>query len=443
MKTPLIGALVALSLCPVHAFAEDKDLPRVAMDNIPVPAQAQVTKGNWTAPPFNEWAFRNMGLHPSLMVPRSGAIVPIPEALNPSIAEIEFDYGGQRYTVRDAMTGDNTDGYIVLHGSKILHEEYFNGFTQRDHHMWASSTKSLVGQAMGLLVEQGNVDVNAKTESYIPELEGTHFGARTVREVLNMVTALNYTEDYVNMVPGAVSTEYFRRMGFIPAYDLMAIDPTKDDTPRGLLEFAPLFVQNPDLEPSYKFEYHSPNVDVVGWIINRVSGVPLQTFIADNFWSKLGVEHDAMMMADMTFTPIATGGLNTTLRDFARVGLAMVNNGKYNGAQVFSEAWVKDTFTLSEEEKLHGARSSYRDDPNSASYDEWFEGYKNYLWVHDSEKKIATYRGVFGQHLYINQEQDLVIATFSSALSASNAMRETNRPRLAAFEAIAGHLGNN
>ncbi|WP_406645008.1 serine hydrolase [Aliisedimentitalea scapharcae] len=413
------------------------------MDNIPVPAQAQVTKGNWTTPPFNEWAFRNMGLHPSLMVPRSGAIVPIPEALNPSIAEIEFDYGGQRYTVRDAMTGDNTDGYIVLHGGKVLHEEYFNGFTQRDHHMWASSTKSLVGQAMGLLVEQGKVDVNAKTESYIPELEGTLFGARTVREVLNMVTALNYTEDYVNMVPGAVSTEYFRRMGFIPAYDLMAIDPTKDDTPRGLLEFAPLFVQNPDLEPSYKFEYHSPNVDVVGWIINRVSGVPLQTFIADNFWSKLGVEHDAMMMADMTFTPIATGGFNTTLRDFARVGLAMVNNGKYNGAQVFSEAWVKDTFTLSEEEKLHGARSSYRDDPNSASYDEWFEGYKNYLWVHDSEKKIATYRGVFGQHLYINQEQDLVIATFSSALSASNAMRETNRPRLAAFEAIAGHLGNN
>ena len=168
--------------------------------------------------------------------------------------------------------------------------------------------------------------------------------------------------------------------------------------------------------------------------------MPLQTFLADNIWSKLGVEHDALMMADMTFTPIATGGFNTTLRDFARVGLAMVNNGQYNGEQVFSEAWVKDTFALTEDEKLHGARSSYRDDPDSASYDEWFEGYKNHLWVHDSEKKIATYRGVFGQHLYVNQEQKLVIATFSSALSASNAMRATNRPRLAAFEAIAESL---
>ena len=170
--------------------------------------------------------------------------------------------------------------------------------------------------------------------------------------------------------------------------------------------------------------------------------MPLHTFLAKNVWSKLGVEHDAFMMADMTYVPIATGGFNTTLRDFARVGLAMVNNGKYNGQQVFSEAWVKDTFALTEAEKLHGARSDYRADAESGSYDEWLEGYKNYLWVHDSEKRIATYRGVFGQNLYINQDKDLVVATFSSALSASNAARVTNRPRMAAFEAIANSLSS-
>ena len=306
--------------------------------------------------------------------------------------------------------------------------------------MWASSTKSLTGQALGLLVEQGKVDVNAKVETYIEELKDTHFGQRTVREVLNMVTALNYSEDYVNMEPGDFSTEYFRRLGFVAAFDLEAIDPTKDDTPRGLLEFAPMFTQNPDLEPSYKYEYHSPNVDVIGWIISRVSGQPLQTFIAENIWSKLGAEHDAFMMADMTFVAIATGGMNTTLRDFARVGIAMANNGKYNGEQVFSEAWVKDTFSLTEEEKLHTARSAYRIDENGPVYDQWLEGYKNYLWVHDSEKNIGSFRGVFGQNLYINQEQNLVIATFSSTPSASNAARVTNRPRMASFEAIADSL---
>ncbi|SHH24000.1 serine hydrolase domain-containing protein [Ferrimonas marina] len=431
MKRSLIAALVLMGIGSGSALA--------AMDTIPAAAEAQATKANWTLQPFNKWTFRNVGMHPSVMVPRDGDIVAIPEALNPKIAELEFDYQGKTYTVNDAMIGDDTDGYIVIHNGKILHEEYFGDFTAKDHHLWASSTKSLTGQALGLLVDQGKVDVNAKVESYIEELKGTHFGQRTVREVLNMVTALNYSEDYVNMTPGEVSTEYFRRLGFIPAFDLNAIDPTKDDTPRGLLEFAPMFTQNPDLEPSYKYEYHSPNVDVIGWIISRVSGQPLQTFIAENIWSKLGTEHDAFMMADMTFVAIATGGMNTTLRDFARVGMAMANNGKYNGEQVFSEAWVKDTFALTEEEKLHTARSIYRDE-NGPVYDQWLQGYKNYLWVHDSEKGIGTFRGVFGQNLYINQEKNLVIATFASTASASNSARVTNRPRMASFEAIADSL---
>ncbi|MBY5948450.1 serine hydrolase domain-containing protein [Photobacterium rosenbergii] len=432
MKKATISSLIGLSLFSGAAMA--------VMDTIPASPEKQATKGTWTQAPYNKWTFRNMGLHPSVMVPRDGDIVAIPEALDPKLAELEFDYQGKTYTVRDAMIGDHTDGYIVVHNGKVLHEEYFGEFTEKDHHMWASSTKSLTGQALGLLVEQGKVDVNAKVETYIEELKGTHFGQRTVREVLNMVTALNYSEDYVNMEPGDFSTEYFRRLGFVAAFDLEAIDPIKDDTPRGLLEFAPFFTQNPDLQPSYKYEYHSPNVDVIGWIISRVSGQPLQTFIAENIWSKLGAEHDAFMMADMTFVAVATGGMNTTLRDFARVGMAMANNGKYNGEQVFSEDWVKDTFALTEEEKLHTARSDYRVDENSPVYDQWLEGYKNYLWVHDSEKGIGSFRGVFGQNLYINQEKNLVIATFSSTPSASNAARETNRPRMAAFEAVANYI---
>lgn len=431
MKTSTIAGVISLSLFSTGASA--------VMDTIPAKPEAQVTKTNWTVHPYNQWAFRNVGLHPSVMVPRSGEITQIPEALDANIANIEFEYQGETFTVDQAMIGDNTDGYIVIQGGKVLHEAYFNGFTERDHHLWASSTKSLTGQALGLLVAQGKVDVNAQVQTYIPELKDTHFGERRVRELLNMVSALDYTEDYVNMTPGAVSTEYFSRLGFIPNYELMALDPTEDSTPRGLLEYAPMFEKNPNLEPSHTYEYHSPNVDVIGWLISRVSGQPLQTFVADNIWSKLGTEHDALFWTDMTFVPIATGGFNTTLRDFARVGLAMVNDGEYNGQQVFDKAWVQDTFNLTDEERLHTQRSIYKQ-ADTGVYDEWLEGYKNFLWVHDSEKGIGSFRGVFGQVLYINQEKDLVIATFSSTKSASNAARLTNRPRMAAFDAIADSI---
>jgi CubicO group peptidase (beta-lactamase class C family) len=432
-KKILIGCLIALSFS-AYAFAASKP-----MGTVPAEPESQVTLMNWTTQPYNHCAFRNVGIHPSLMVPRGGEIVALPEAPDPSVAKIKFEYNGKPYTVRDAMIGDYTDGIIVVKDGKVVYEEYFNGFTERDYHLWASSTKSLVGLAIGILIEQGKVKLEQKVETLIPELKGSHFGTRSVREVLNMVSALDYTEDYEKFVPEAISTEYFRRMGFIPAFDLMATDPTKDSTPRGIIRLLPKFQKNPDLKPCTKFEYHSPNVDVAGWIIARVSGQPLQTFIANHVWNKLGVEHDAFFGADVDFNAVATGGFNTTLRDFARVGLAMVNNGRYNGHQVFPEQWVKATFALTDEERLHMARSVYKD-TSSNVYDEWLEGYKNYFWVHDSKRRIGTFRGVFGQHLYINQDKNLVIATFSSAASASNAARTSNKARLAAFEAIAAKL---
>jgi CubicO group peptidase (beta-lactamase class C family) len=409
------------------------------MDTVPPSPEAQVTFMNWSEQPYNHWSFKNIGVQSSVMVPRGGEILRIPTNLHAEIADVTFEYGGQTFTVHEAMIGDDTDGYIVLKDGEIVSEHYFSGFSEHDHHLWASSTKSLVGLAMGILVEQGKVAVEDKVEVYLPELEGTYFGGRTVRDVLNMVSALDYSEDYENFVPGEVSTEYFRRLGFIPAFDLMAANPMEDDTPRGIIEFIPRFAQNPDLAPRVKFEYHSPNVDVAGWIIARVSGSPLNKFMADNVWSKIGAEHDAFFMADVAFNPIATGGFNTTLRDFARIGLVVLDDGYYNGHQVFPEAWVKDTFKLSDDERAHMNRSSYKDVAGPV-YDEWLEGYKNYLWVHDSEREVGTFRGVFGQHLYINREKRVVIATFSSAASASNAARTTNRPRLASFEAIANAL---
>ncbi len=409
------------------------------MEAIPAKPDSQVTLMNWSEQPYNHWSFRNVGMHPSVMVPRSGKITPLPTQINAAIADMAFDYQGKSYTVEGAMKEDNTDGYIVIKNGVVIYEAYFGEFGEHDHHLWASSTKSLIGLSIGILVSQGKLKVTDKVEKYIPELKNTHFGQRSIREVINMTSALNYSEDYVNFTPGAVSTEYFRRLGFIPAFDLMGTDPAKDSTPRGIIEYLPKFTKNPDLDTSYKYEYHSPNVDVAGWLIGRVSGMPLQRFVAENIWAKLGVEHDAFFMADVSFQPVATGGFNTTLRDFARVGLAVLDNGKWDGQQVFPAEWVKDTFSITAAEREHMNRSIYKDKAGDV-YDEWLEGYKNFLWVHDSKKGIATFRGVFGQHLYINKDKGVVIATFSSAASASNAARLTNRPRLAAFEAIASQV---
>jgi len=412
---------------------------------VPVDPKDQVTLMNWRFQPYNHWAFRNATILHALMVPRGGDISPLPEAPNPEIPNLSFEYDGQSYTVESAFVGDSTDGVIVIKDGQIVWEAYYNGMGPDDPHIWASSTKTLVAMALGILVEQGRVDPAAPAETYVDELKGSYIGSRAVRDILNMVTALQYTEDYTTLKPGEVNTEYFRRLGFIPAFDLMALDPIeaqKQGVSRGILGYVARFDRNPAVEPGAVFEYHSPNVDVIGWIIARVSGQPLHRFIADHVWKKIGPDHDAFFLTDVDFVAIATGGFNSTLRDAARVGLVVLNNGFYNGQQIFPEAWAKDAFALTDADREHAQRSEFKN-PASPTYDPWLEGYRNFLWVHDSRQGIGTFRGVYGQNVYINKSQDLIIANFSSAASPSNASRATNKPRFAAYDAIAAYFAES
>lgn len=435
MKTIKMKLAKTIFISFLSGFAASA-IAEQAMQTVPASAKGQVTLMNWSAAPYSEWAFRNVGIQPSVMVPRAGDIDPLVYDLDPSIAEINFSYQNAEYSVADAMAADGTDAYLVMKDGKVVFENYFGDFGEHDHHLWASSTKTLVAMCIGILADEGKVDPNAKVARYLPELSESYFGNRTVRELLDMVSALNYSENYETFVPGAVSTEYFRRLGFVPAFDLAATDPQKSDVPRGILEFIPQFTGNPDLKPGHMFQYQSPNVDVIGWIIARVSGQPLNKFVADRIWSKLGVEHDAFFMTDIAFTPVATGGFNTTLRDYARVGQLLLNNGRWNDKQIIPAKWIQDSFKLDANQKEAMQRSPFKSQ-ETPIYDEWLEGYKNYLWVHDANKRIATFRGVFGQIIYVNQDKNLLIATLSSAASASNAARPSNRARMAAFEAIA------
>ncbi len=406
------------------------------MKNTPSHAKEQVTLMNWTQPPYNRWSFRNPGIHPSVTVPRSGRVHSLPEAPNSKIPEIEFEYEDKHYTVESAMLGDGTDGYLVIHDGQIVYEKYFGDFARDELHIWASCTKSLVALAVGILVSEEKIDLSSKAATYLPELKDTALGTRTLRQLLNMRTALDYTEDYEQFQSNPISAGYFRRVGFVPAFDLMALDPIEHTTPRGVLDYLANFQADPDTSKGEIFVYQSPNVDAIGWIIARVSGLPLNRFIAQHIWGKLGAEHDALFMTDVAFDPVATGGFSSTLRDFARMGLMVLNDGVLNDQSIIPAKWIRDTFILSTHDRTATDQSIYKDQ-ESAAYDEWLEGYKNFLWIHDSDKRIATFRGVYGQSLYINKEKKLVIAAFSTATSASNSLRASNRPRFAAYDAIA------
>lgn len=59
-------------------------------------------------------------------------------------------------------------------------------------------TKSFVGTLAGILIAEGKLDETKTASYYIPELKNSAFADATVRHILDMTTAVEYSEDYAD-----------------------------------------------------------------------------------------------------------------------------------------------------------------------------------------------------------------------------------------------------
>ena len=166
-------------------------------------------------------------------------------------------------------------------------------------------------------------------------------------------------------------------------------------------------------------------------MIARLSGIPLQDFIADRIWSKLGTYHDAALVVDRAYMPVATGGMLSTLRDAALFGRLILNRGQAKGQQILPAHWVDETLKVND---VDGDRYSF----NPLYKDEAWKYYKNMWWILDADKGEYAAVGIHGQVIYINRSTEVVIAQFSSQPNASQVGSVEFRSKLSAMRQIAG-----
>lgn len=427
--------MVAWSAALISCVAPGRLLAQEPMQRFPETARGQVTLMNQMQPPYSRWGLRNMAIQPAVLVPRAGPVYEISRGSDLDLDERVFEFDGEKISVLSALEAENTDGFIVIKNGNVVYERYFGSFSEHSHHFWGGSTGSLVAMAAAILIDRGDLKADGPVPDHIPELSGGAFSGLSIQQVLNMVSAIDFTETPSDLIPGSNQFEYFRRAGFIPAFDLMALDPKTAKTPRGILELLKGLQSDPALDPGQIFEFQSPNVDVIGWIVSRAGEMALNNFLATQIWSKIGAEHDAFFTTDPAFTPLAANGFNTTLRDFARFGLAVLNDGSLGGNQVFPKDLVHSIPDVTEEDIRRARRSMFRAE-GSPSYDPELLAFHNFWWVHDRDKGIFSARGEFGQILYIDRSTSTVIASFSSAPEASNGQRPEFHTKMAALKFI-------
>ena len=404
------------------------------MQGVPPSLASQVTMKNYRDYPMSRWAFRNAGapLH-VVMIPRGGNIRSLPGPLRPELGEREYaDASGNPQTFDQLFEANYADGVVIVQGSRLLHEAYFDGFRPDAQHIWFSMTKSLASTAFGLLVEAGKVDLQASPAKYIPELRGSGFERVTIQQVLDHRTAIDFHENYTD--PESDFARYYApalNLGWLPG---AADAQPGEDKIYGVHDFLAHFVK-PDTarEPGAAFDYNSSNADVLGWLIARISGQSFQDFIREHIWAKLGAEHDAYVAVDRAYMPVATAGMNTTLRDAARFGMMIRDRGEFGLERVIPERWVDATLQIDD-----ALRAAMAANPKYSA-EPWL-AYHNMWWVLDDAAGEYCAVGVYGQVIYINRSADTVIAWFSSQPQASAADNPAFRAKLQAARELASSL---
>ena len=90
------------------------------------------------------------------------------------------------------------------------------------------------------------------------------------------------------------------------------------------------------------FHYVSTNTDLLGWILERASGVRFADLLSALLWKPMGAQCSAYITVDRLGAPRCAGGICTTTMDLARVGQLIVQNGRRNGTPIIPARWIED-----------------------------------------------------------------------------------------------------
>ncbi len=363
------------------------------MQGFPPPPEKRPTLENWDLAPFNRWSFQNVRSLIATVDVRRGEGLPAPlEADHQPIQGLTFrDSTGATVSVRDWLGRSYTDGFVVMHRGKVVAEHYDNGMARHTPHLSQSLSKSVTGALVGVLAGEGLVALDAPLADMVPELAACGYADATLAQVLDMRSGVRFDETY-----GAALSDMTRidiASGWRP--------PSGHHPPPTIRDV--ILTLPKEREHGGPFNYRSVEADVLAWVMERAAGQPLAELLSTRIWQKIGAERDAYFTVDAAGTALADGGFNATLRDYARFGLMMLDQGRAGGAQVVPADWVARS--RRGDPALFGAPYTAVS-PRGAYSAQW--------WVHDVARGDFMARGIFGQMIYIDPDSDFLMVKLSS-----------------------------
>jgi CubicO group peptidase (beta-lactamase class C family) len=267
------------------------------------------------------------------------------------------------------LADNNTVAFLIIKNDTILYENYFKGYNQESIIPSFSMAKSVTSILIGCAIDDGLIQsIEEPITNYIPELRKNGFENVSIKHLLQMTSALKFSESYFNPFGEAASFYYGRNLK---------------------REISKLKLKG---EPGRDFEYVSGNTQLLGFVLERaLKGKTITHYFQEKLWTPLEMEYDASWSLDKKKegTEKTFCCINARARDFAKIGRLYLNKGNWNGKQIVSEKWVQESTKI---DTTDGSANYYQ-----------------YQWWLPSSTGDFMAEGILGQYIYVDPSKNIVI----------------------------------
>ncbi len=328
--------------------------------------------------------FRRMAsIFPVHTLPAAAHPAPFESGSPMSLPET-YRYDGQSRSTEQFLKTTDTTGLLVLKDSQVVYEKYWRGVDAGTHWISFSLCKSFVSALVGIAVSEGSIkSIEDPVTQYLPDLRGSAYDGVRIKDILQMSSGASWNEDYSD--PSSDINRFAKTFAFGGSFDAFVKTLKKDRAP-GTFN-----------------RYNSMDTQVLGMLLRRVTHRSLTDYLSEKLWQPLGMDSGAEWIVDDEGSEFAAGGLNATLRDYARLGELYRRQGLWNGKQLVDANWVKASITPDAPHLQPGVRSSS---------DSGF-GYGLQWWVPDNSGAFSGI-GIYNQFIYVSADRRIVIAKISA-----------------------------
>ena len=322
-------------------------------------------------------------LYPTRLVRRGRAVSPLVMG-----KPLDLVYGakGEDRGIDEFMLRYRAAGLLVLKRGAVVCERYALGQTRETPWISFSMAKSISSTLVGAAIHDGLIaGIDEPVVRTVPELRGSAYDGVSIRNVLQMSSGVRWNETYLD-------PRSDRRQ-------LLTLQASEE--PGAVLGYLRRLAR--DSAPGTTFNYNTAETFLLGSILVGAVKRPLSDYLSEKIWQPCGMESDAYWQLESPDgQEFAGSGLSATLRDYARFAAFVLADGVVDGKRVLPEGWMAASTSTAPGSALEPGKL-----PGFAPL-----GYGYQWWTFPSPagRRIFAAIGIFGQQIYVDVEEGLVIA---------------------------------